>query len=237
MAANYFLESTTKADQVRELVFAGDEVRLAGQIDYPAAPPPADGFPIIFILHHAGGNTRADYEHYACVGLESGYAVFRWDKRGTGRSGAGGRGSTLQDAVNAYEVALEQPHINHQRIIILAQGEGTLMLSDLFESLREIQRPYAALLVGNLLDQRDILALDTRLKIIIGENDWISWQEYGKKACDSHNARYRYDSTFSVAHHADRMLIDTRHPEQRNIHIGAKHIIKDWLNSLAYIQR
>jgi uncharacterized protein len=234
MAANYYLESTTKTNQVREIIFAGDGVRLAGQVDYPATPPLADGFPLIFVLHHAGGNTRADYEHYACIGLECGYAIFRWDKRGTGRSGAGGRGSTLQDAIKAYEVALQQPHVNPNRVIILAQGEGTLMLSDLFGSLHKLQQPYASLLVGNLLDQRDILALDTRVKIIIGESDWISWQEYGKKACDAHNACYHYNSSFSVAHHADRMLIDTRN---RSIHIGAKHIIKDWLTSLVYVQR
>ncbi len=122
MAANYVLESTNRPNQVRELVFAGDNVRLAGQMDYPAAPAPVDGFPVIFILHHAGGNTREDYEHYAALGLESGWAVFRWDKRGTGRSGAGGRGSTLKDAVNAYEVALQQPRINPRRAVVLAQG-------------------------------------------------------------------------------------------------------------------
>ena len=40
--------------------------------------------------------------HYADVALEAGYAVFRWDKRGTGRSGSGGLGSPIEDAVKAY---------------------------------------------------------------------------------------------------------------------------------------
>jgi alpha-beta hydrolase superfamily lysophospholipase len=231
MAANYVLESVTEASQSREVIFAGDNVRLAGQIDYPTSAPPRSGYPIIFVIHHAGGNTRADFEHYAHVGLECGFAVFRWDKRGTGRSGAGGRGSTLQDAVNAYKVALNQPGIDRNKAIILAQGEGTLMLSDIFNALTQHGTPYATLLIANLLDRHDILALDTRVRIIIGAEDWISWRVYGKAACDAHNAKYNRDANFSVAHHADRLLIDTRYPDHR-IHIGAKHIIKDWLLSL-----
>lgn len=231
MAANYVLESVAEASQSREVIFAGDNVRLAGQIDYPVSPPPRSGYPFLFVIHHAGGNTRADFEHYAQVGLECGFAVFRWDKRGTGRSGAGGRGSTLQDAVNAYKVALSQPGIDRERSIILAQGEGTLMLSDIFKALANIEKPEACLLIANLLDKDDILMLDTQVQIIIGAEDWISWRVYGKSACDAHNEKYGRDANFSVAHHADRLLIDTRYTDHR-IHIGAKHIIKDWLYSL-----
>lgn len=232
MTSHNVLEST-EVTQSREVVFAGDGVRLAGQIDYPGAHHPPAGYPVIFILHHAGGNTRDDYRHYADIGLEMGCAVFRWDKRGTGSSGAGGRGSTLQDAVAAYKCALSQPGIDRNKVIILAQGEGTLMLSDIFNDLAALQQPQAALLVANLLDKQDILAIRTRLQIIIGENDWISWRLYGKEACDAHLEAYPFGARFSVAHHADRLLIDTRYPGKNRFHIGAKQIIRDWLASLA----
>lgn len=232
MSSNYVLESMAGVTQSREVVFAGDGVRLAGQIDYPGAHHPPAGNPIIFILHHAGGNTRDDYKHYAEIGLEMGCAVFRWDKRGTGRSGAGGRGSTLADAISAYRNAISQPGINPKRVIVLAQGEGTLMLSEIFDEMSEIESPYAALLVANMLDKQDILALKTQIQVIIGENDWISWRLYGKEACDAHNAAYDYGARFSVAHHADRLLIDTRYPGKNRFHIGAKQIIKDWLSNI-----
>ena len=101
----------------REITFAGDGVPLSGQIDYPQTPAPVAGYPLVFILHHAGCNAREDYQHYADAALRGGFAVMRWDKRGTGRSGAGGRGSTTQDAVNAYEAALEQPKIDREHVI------------------------------------------------------------------------------------------------------------------------
>lgn len=232
MSSHNVLENMTSVTQSREVVFAGDGVRLAGQIDYPGAHHPPAGNPLIFILHHAGGNTRHDYQHYADIALEMGCAVFRWDKRGTGSSGAGGRGSALQDAVSAYRHAIAQPGLNTKRTIILAQGEGTLMLSDIFDDLSAAEHPYAALLVANMLDKQDILAIKTRLQIIIGENDWISWRLYGKEACDAHNAAYEFGARFSVAHHADRLLIDTRYPGKNRFHIGAKQIIRDWLAGL-----
>jgi len=37
-----------------EVVFAGDQVRLAGQIDYPLPSPYQNTFPLLFMLHHAG---------------------------------------------------------------------------------------------------------------------------------------------------------------------------------------
>src|SRR5687768_15080584 len=121
MTSNQAIPGTTLLQTLhttRELRFAGDGVLLAGQIDYPLTPRPAAGYPLLFILHHAGCNTRDCYHDYAEMALETGFAVFRWDKRGTGRSGAGGRGSVTQDAVNAYEVAMEQPNVDRHRVVV-----------------------------------------------------------------------------------------------------------------------
>jgi uncharacterized protein len=184
------------------------------------------------VVPHSGCNTRNDYAHYASVALQSGYAVFRYDKRGTGRSGAGGLGSTIQDAINAYATAVKQDCLDTAKVIILAQGEGTLLLSEAFEAFEDVQPPFGALLIGNMLDQKQILSIKTRIQVIIGSQDWISWQNYGKAPCDAHNAFYKYGARFSVAHHADRLLLDTRAGGQGRIHIGAKQIIKEWLQTL-----
>ncbi|MCU0499828.1 MAG: hypothetical protein MUF87_20960 [Anaerolineae bacterium] len=216
----------------QEIVFAGDHVCLAGQIDYPTSPPPTDGYAIMVILHHAGGNTRQDYAHYAQVALESGVAVFRWDKRGTGNSGAGGIGSSQHDAVKAYRTALHQPRINPKRAILLAQSEGSRLLGSTFAEFAAVQPPLGALLIGNLLNADQILAIQTRIQVLIGAEDWVSWREYGKDACNAHQRAYPgLGAAFSVAHHADRLLIDTR-KKGRNFHLGAKQVIKDWLKTL-----
>ncbi len=221
----------------REVIFAGDNVRLAGQIEYPkTAPANGVSYPLMVVLHHAGGNTRVDYHHYAQVALECGYAVFRWDKRGTGNSGASGLGSALSDAVAAYAIALKQPYIDQTHAVILAQGEGTLLFSEGFAEFEAVQPVFGALLIGNMLDAREILNIKTRVQILLGAKDWLNWEVYGKAASDNHRRTYPYGSQFTVAHHADRMLFDTRKPGMR-FHIGAKQIIKDWLNELVKLPR
>lgn len=196
-----------RAARTQEVNFAGDSVALSGQIDYPSAPPPVDGYPLLFILHHAGGNTRAYYAPYAELALDCGYAVFRWDRRGTGRSGSVGRGSTTQDAVNAYEVALEQPQINRKRTVIAAFGGGSGMLGSAYGLFARVERPYAALLIGSVLTAAEILAIDTRLHIAMGEENWHPTDQYGASAVQAHQAAYPYGATLTVVPHANRLLL------------------------------
>lgn len=215
--------------QSEEIVFAGDGVRLDGQIDYPYLSVRQKLFPLMFILHHAGCDDRTGYVHYAQAGLASGYAVFRWDKRGTGRSGAGGRGSTTQDAVNAYEVALEQPNIDRKRVVILAQAAGTGLLGDSFGLFARVQLPYGVVLATNALDEEAILAIESQVLVIMGQNDWRPWQKFGKSVCESHNNAYKHGAHYYVAPYADRMLQD---PRTGNFHFGADTALQDWLQTI-----
>jgi uncharacterized protein len=231
MTSNQAVQTLPLVGLTKELGFAGDNVFLAGQMDYPATPMPANGYPLLFILHHAGCNTRECYNDYAQMALDSGYAVFRWDKRGTGRSGASGRGSTTQDAVNAYEVALEQPHVNPRRTTILAQAAGTGLLGSSFGLFARVQHPYGVILVSNMLDAEAVLAIDSRLKIIMSEEDWNPWEKFAEEACIAHNNAYPHGASFYVAKNADRTLNDLS-DEQNSFHDGARKVIQDWLNSL-----
>ncbi len=215
-----------------EIVFAGDEVRLAGQIDYPDSPRPENGYPLLFVLHHACCNTREDYSDYAEVALTSGYAVFRWDKRGTGRSGASGRGSTTQDSVNAYEIAVTQPDINRKRVVILAIGAGSALLGSSFGLFARTQHPFAVLLAANMLDEQEILALDTRIKIVMSPDDWNPPAIYGEAAALAHKQAYRHGASFFLTEGGDRLLMDTDAYGSSVLHSSARKAIGDWLNSL-----
>jgi pimeloyl-ACP methyl ester carboxylesterase len=232
MAASYIIERACAVDQTCEIAFAGDSVRLAGQMDYPqSAPALGSGYPLIFTLHHAGWKSRDDYRQYAQVALNSGYAVFRWDKRGMGRSGAGGRGSTTQDAVNAYETALSQSNIDHKRVVILAQGEGTMMLGSAFGLFARVQQPAGVILVGNMLDETAVLAINSRLQIIQGEHDWNLPSDYALAPAANHAKKYSHGAAFYVARDASRELTVGQGDSQA-FHFGAAHTIRDWLKSI-----
>jgi len=233
MASNQILDlPRVSVSASNEVVFAGDEVRLAGQIDTPQSPRPASGYPLLFVLHHACCNGREDYGDYADLALANGYAVFRWDKRGTGHSGASGRGSTTQDAVNAYEIALSQPGINRKAAVILAVGAGSGLLGSSFGLFARVQHPYAALLVANMLNEEEILALDTRIKIVMSPEDWNSPAIYGETACTIHKQTYRHGASFYLAEGGDRLLMTPDELGRPHLHSSARKVIGDWLNSL-----
>ena len=230
MASNQVLDLTLSS--ATEIVFAGDEVRLAGQIEYPDTPRPEKGYPLLFVLHHACSTMREDYADYANVALTHGYAVFRWDKRGNGHSGDSGRGSTTQDAVNAYEVAVSQENINRKRVIILAVGEGSALLGSSFGLFARTQHPYAVLLVANMLDPDEILALDTRIKIVMSPEDWNSPQVFGETAVKAHKQTYRHGASFFLTSGGDRLLMDEDVYGITSLHFSARKVVGDWLNSL-----
>lgn len=232
MASNQVLDLRIQVATSTEIVFAGDEVRLAGQIEYPDTPRPENGYPLVFILHHACCNAREDYDDYANIALANGYAVFRWDKRGTGRSGDSGRGSTTQDAVNAYDTAIVQPNVNHKRVVILAVGAGSALLGSSFGLFARTQHPYAALLVANMLDESEILALDTRIKIVMSPADWNPPQRFGEAASAAHKAAYRHGASFFLAEGGDRLLMETGAYGGSSLHPSARKAISDWFNSL-----
>lgn len=230
MAANEVVE---RQQRTVEFMFAGDHVQLSGQIDYPDSPSPKDGFPLIFILHHAGCNSRDWYWPFAEIGLQNGFAVFRWDKRGTGRSGAGGRGSVTQDAVNAYEIALEQPFINRHRAVILAQDAGSGTLGDAYGLFARIQKPCAVILASNMLDEEAVLAIETRLYILMAETDWNPWQRYAKAACIAHSHTYPYGAEYYVVPgDIDRKLI-----VENSVPPAARSILTEWLHELCQPSR
>ncbi len=207
--------------------FAGDQVQLAGQIDYPATPKPFRGYPIIFIIQHATCNSRNGYAHFARLGTEMGAAVFRWDKRGTGKSGSSGGGSGTLDALNAYKTAVSQPNVDRTRAVIIAQNEGTLLLHDAWVAFKDVCNPLGVVLAGNMLDETEIQRLDVPVTSVMSKSDWNDWKIYGQQATASHYKRYpQYPQSFYTAANSNRRLMLERGGV---FHGGAAQFIREWL--------
>ncbi|MBK8023385.1 MAG: hypothetical protein IPK19_18625 [Chloroflexi bacterium] len=217
------------ASEKREVLFAGDHVWLAGQIDRPKQAAPAGGYPLLFILPHASSTTREDFDEHAAIALRVGFAVFRWDKRGTGRSGSGGRGSTTQDAINAYEAALLQPEVNRRRTIVMAVGAGTGMLGNAYGLFARLQRPAGALLIANQLSPEEILAIDTEIHIIMSQEDWNAPETFGSLAAIAHRQQYPYGAGFTMVSDCNRFLMTEYADGTGMLHEDARRVIAAWL--------
>ncbi|TVR21574.1 MAG: hypothetical protein EA396_07565 [Anaerolineaceae bacterium] len=233
MIANYVIERSCPQNLTCEIAFAGDGVRLAGQVDYPAGRErrAEANYPLLFILPHASWPDRRAYQNYTRTALNAGYAVFRWDRRGTGASGAAGVGSATQDAVRAYQTALSLSHINPARAVILAQGESTSLLVENFSLFRRVERPAGVLLAANRAAPPAILALDTALYILQGANDWNDPARYAEEAATIHHQTYAHGAKHYIVPDADHDLLRAGRGDQ-TFHLTAVHKIQDWLKSL-----
>ena len=230
MASKFIEQRVTTMGTTRVVSFAGDRVQLAGQVNYPKNPAPAQGYPLIFIIQHATCNTREGYSHIAALGARNGFAVFSWDKRGTGESASGGgAGSLLIDTLNAYETALYEPHINCNNVIIFAQSEGTLLLGENYPDFCAIQKPKGVVLAGNMMDERQILALDVPLRIVMSKNDWNDWHIYAEKALTTYNRVRKMNCEYYVAPNTDRRLM---YSGGNTFDTGAAKHIENWLHEI-----
>lgn len=231
MASNVHDERHIKG-VIQEIFFAGDDVRLAGQIDYPEGKTPTAGYPLIFVIQHATCTSRKNYAHYAELGLRAGAAVFRWDKRGTGASGSSGKGSTAMDALHAYEKALTLPSINPNRAVIIAQNEGSLIVGEIYRQLAKLHKPLGIVLAGNMLDESVILDIDVPVHCVVSKNDWNDWRVYAEKAAEAHAEKYNYAPSYYVATNTDRRLMYT---SGATFHRGAASSITHWLEHTCQI--
>lgn len=217
--------------ETHTLYFVGDNVRLAAQMDYPTSPAPEGGYPLLFVVPNATNTTRDGFLHLMRMGTEQGLAVFRWDKRGTGNSGAGA-GSATTDTLKAFETALKQPNIAPNRVVIVAQNEGTSILGKAWQKFIAIQRPLGVILLGNMLDEQEVIGIDTPLHIVMSKNDWNAWQTYAENASRSHQRKHGYKASFYVAPNTNRHLM---YVNGGSFHRGAHDSMKEWIKTICGI--
>jgi len=116
--------------EVEEVSFQSDHFKLVGDLQIPGTE---GKHPVIIMVHGDGGINRTDSGKYRPIMerfLRAGYAVFSWDKPGTGEStgefvdGAWiltNRASILVDAVESLK---EHPAIDPERIGVWGISQG-----------------------------------------------------------------------------------------------------------------
>lgn len=181
-----------------------DGTLLAGQLD---RPPGQVKPPLIFIIHHSGAVDRDAYQYLAARLVPAGYAVFRFDKRGTGRSEGTYGCCEDSDALAAYRAAVAQDGIDMSRIFIVAQSIGTQILAERFEEFAQIHRPAGVVLLSSLLQGEDILAIKAPLHIILSDSE-PDLAALSEDAVKAHRAAYNYGASYFIAPHTEHTLFD-----------------------------
>jgi pimeloyl-ACP methyl ester carboxylesterase len=226
------LEGITR--ERRQVRFASQGVTLAGELDLPLGDVPV---PLVFVIHHSGPVDRDSYGYLAELLVKEGYAVFRFDKRGTGMSDGEYGCCEGQDALAAYRAAATQDGIDRYNVFIVAQSVGTQHLAERFEGYVQAHPPRGVVLLSNLLDADSIDVIAAPVHIIISDSE-PNVDQLGRAAAEAHRYRYPFGASYYVAEQTEHTLFDIRDgpidwndPEwTRRYHRGAMGSLIDWLN-------
>ncbi len=194
------------AAERREVRFSSDDTVLAGELDLP---PGAGPHPLVFIIHHSGPASRDSYGYLAEILLRAGYAVFRFDKRGTGASGGVYGCCESDDALAAYRAAVAQPDIDRCRVFIVAQSIGTHHLASRFGEYAQVQAPRGVALLSSLLRADDIVRIEAPIIVIVADSE-PDLNAIGAEAVAAYNARFSPPAALYIAQGAEHTLFDIR---------------------------
>ena len=200
-------EITTQPATVesREIQFESfDGTLLAGQFDYPPGNPAP---PLAFIIHHDGPVDRSSYQYLTDLLVPAGYATFRFDKRGTGKS-EGEYGCCLnEDALAAFEAALEQGKYSSDQVFIIAQSQGTQILLNGYDQMLAVHQPAGAILLSSLLDSQEITKINIPVHIIVSDSE-PNLMEISEEAVNALQAKNNLPASFEVIPNTEHTLFD-----------------------------
>lgn len=219
----------------REVRFTADDgITLAGELTLPRNQErPA----LVVIIHHSGPVDRDAYGYLAELLVADGYAVFRFDKRGTGASTGTYGCCEATDALAAYRTAVDQAGIDPQRVFIVAQSIGTRYVAELFAEYVAATPPCGVALLSNLLGPEEIPAIAAPVHVIVADSE-PELQRIGPGAVAAHNAHWSYGASLYVAEGAEHTLFDIRDgpidwsdPDWvHRYHRGAMASLIEWLD-------
>ncbi len=219
----------------REVRFMADDgTTLAGELTFPRQQAlPA----LVVIIHHSGPVDRDAYGYLAELLVADGYAVFRFDKRGTGASAGTYGCCEATDALAAYRAAVHQTGIDPQRVFIVAQSIGTRYIAELFAEYVAATPPCGVALLSNLLGPEEIPAIAAPVHVIVADSE-PELQRIGPGAVAAHNAHWSYGANLYIAQGAEHTLFDIREGPidwsdpnwVHRYHRGAMASLIEWLD-------
>ncbi|MEW9668546.1 alpha/beta hydrolase family protein [Ammoniphilus sp. 3BR4] len=137
--------------------FMEDEVKITSEVEIYgtiAVPKDVEGkVPAVIIVAGSGpidrdgtigkGKLRTNlYKDLAYFLTEKGFITFRFDKRGTGKSGGEwlktGMWDLVRDIEQVYQYLKEHPQVDESKIILAGHSEGTVLVTAVAERQKEI---------------------------------------------------------------------------------------------------
>jgi pimeloyl-ACP methyl ester carboxylesterase len=182
-------DPATERAQVVQTTFKSVDASIAAQWEFPAHTPA----PLVVIVP-AGGRLdrngwmpgmgedpqRGMYAQLAKNLLESGFAVFRYDKPGAGRSSPGQFATERSNALEAYTHAVEHARVDPEHVFLLGHGVGTDTIAAIYPRFAAVAQPAGVIMLDNAVGESDSLRVEAPTLIVNAGKDPDDRYQYGE---------------------------------------------------------
>lgn len=161
-------------DRVVETTFESVDATLAGQWDFPARTPA----PLVVLIPSQGRLDREGrppglgeepghgmYGELASALVKAGFAVFRFDKPGAGRSAPGHYATERSNAIEAYTRAVEHARVDRDQVFLLGHSLGSDSIAGIFSRYLAVAPPRGVIFFDSTVGER--LSLDVKAPLLI----------------------------------------------------------------------
>jgi pimeloyl-ACP methyl ester carboxylesterase len=229
-------------DQVVETTFESVDAVIAGQWDFPARTPA----PLVVIIPSQGRLDRDGrpaglgeepdqgmYAKLAKVLVAAGFAVFRFDKPGAGRSAPGRYSTERSNAIEAYTRAVDHARVDTSHVFLLGHSAGTDTIAGIYTRYESVNPPRGVVFLDNVVGERLSMEVKAPLLIVNPNKDPDDRFTFGEFVVETR----RTASEGKLL--TDLRLIDGAEPgliepspsdtETLNLHPSAISAVVDWL--------
>lgn len=159
-----------------DTTFQSVDATVSGQWEFPARTPaplvvllPAnsavdrDGLPPGFGADPSSGI----YAQFAKELLAAGFAVFRYDSPGTGRSSSGEYCTDRSTALEGYTRAIDHPKVDRKHVFLIGHSASTDTVVGIYPRYAAIDPPAGVVLLANIVGETDMVSVDAPTLIVV----------------------------------------------------------------------
>jgi pimeloyl-ACP methyl ester carboxylesterase len=177
-----------------ETTFESVDATISAQWEFPARTPaplvvliPAseavdrDGLP----PGYGEDPSTGIYAQLARKLLDAGFAVFRYDSPGTGRSSSGQYSTVRSTALEAYTRAVDHPKVDGAHVFLLGHSASTDTVVGIYSRYAAIRPPAGVMLLANLVGETDLVRVEAPTLIVVSDKTPDDIYQYGQFPTDA----------------------------------------------------
>jgi pimeloyl-ACP methyl ester carboxylesterase len=177
-----------------ETTFESVDATVSAQWEFPARTPA----PLVVLLPASEAVDRDGlppgygedpstgiYAQLARKLLDAGFAVFRYDSPGTGRSSHGQYSTVRSTALEAYTRAVDHPKVDGAHVFLLGHSQSTDTVVGIYSRYAAIRPPAGVILLANLVGETDMVRVDAPTLIVVSDKTPDDIYQYGQFPTDA----------------------------------------------------